>query len=64
MEQVMNWIKDIFLMILSLTFFEILVPDSEMEKYLKLIFSLIILLMILDPVIRYISDKKSYSGEE
>ena len=32
MEQVMNWIKDIFLMILSLTFFEILVPDSEMEK--------------------------------
>ena len=50
MEQVMNWIKDIFLMILSLTFFEILVPDSEMEKYLKLIFSLIILLMILDPV--------------
>ena len=55
-EQVMNWIKDIFLMILSLTFFEILVPDSEMEKYLKLIFSLIILLMILDPVIRYISD--------
>ena len=56
MEQVMNWIKDIFLMILSLTFFEILVPDSEMEKYLKLIFSLIILLMILDPVIRYISD--------
>ena len=58
MEQVMNWIKDIFLMILSLTFFEILVPDSEMEKYLKLIFSLIILLMILDPVIR------SYSGEE
>ena len=56
MEQVMNWIKDIFLMILSLTFFEILVPDSEMEQYLKLIFSLIILLMILDPVIRYISD--------
>ena len=54
MEQVMNWIKDIFLMILSLTFFEILVPNSE--KYLKLIFSLIILLMILDPVIRYISD--------
>ena len=44
-----------FLMILSLTF-EILVPNSEMEKYLKLIFSLIILLMILDPVIRYISD--------
>ena len=38
MEQVMSWIKDIFLMILSLTFFEILVPDSEMEKYLKLIF--------------------------
>ena len=38
MEQVMNWIKDNFLKILSLNFFEILVPDSEMEKYLKLKF--------------------------
>lgn len=54
MEAVLTWVKDIFLMILSLTFFQILVPDSSMEKYLKLIFSLIILLMILDPVIRYI----------
>lgn len=54
MEAVLTWVKDIFLMILSLTFFQILVPDSSMEKYLKLIFSLIILLMILDPVIRHI----------
>ena len=54
MEAILTWVKDIFLMILSLTFFQILVPDSSMEKYLKQIFSLIILLMILDPVIRYI----------
>lgn len=56
MEAILTWVKDIFLMILSLTFFQILVPDSSMEKYLKLIFSVIVLLMILEPVIRYISD--------
>lgn len=52
MSDVYAWIRDLFLMLLVLSFFQILIPDSSMEKYLKFIFSLIILAVILEPVIR------------
>ena len=51
-EGLFTWVKDIFLIIISLSFFQILLPDSSMEKYLKFVFSLIILAVILEPVIR------------
>ncbi|MBS5334496.1 MAG: hypothetical protein DBY08_02110 [Clostridiales bacterium] len=51
MERVYTWIQDIFLIIISLSFFQILIPDSKTEKYLKFIFSMIILAIIAEPVI-------------
>ena len=33
MEQLFTWVKDVFLIIISLTFFQILIPDSNMAKY-------------------------------
>lgn len=51
MEQIYIWVKDIFLVIISLSFFHILIPNSKMEKYLKFIFSLIILAIITETVI-------------
>ncbi len=51
MEQVYVWVRDIFLVIISLSFFQILIPDSQMEKYLKFIFSMIVLAIIVEPVI-------------
>ena len=51
MEQVYVWVRDIFLVILSLSFFQILIPNSQMEKYLKFIFSMIVLAIIVEPVI-------------
>ena len=51
MEQVYIWVKDIFLVIISLTFFQILIPDSNMDKYIRFIFSLVILAIIAEPVI-------------
>ncbi len=53
-SEIFQWVKDIFLIIISLSFFRILVPDSSMAKYLNFIFSLIILAVILEPVIKYI----------
>ncbi len=44
------WVKDIFIVILSITFIEILMPEGSMAKYLKFIFSLIILAVILSPL--------------
>ena len=54
-EGLFSWVKDIFLIIISLSFFQILLPDSSMEKYLKFIFSLVILAVILEPVIRLVT---------
>ena len=51
-DELMLWVRDIFLIIISLSFFQILLPESSLEKYLKFIFSLIILAVILEPIIR------------
>lgn len=52
-DNLMLWVRDIFLIIISLSFFRILLPESSLEKYLKFIFSLIVLAVILEPVIRF-----------
>ena len=51
-DELMQWVRDIFLIIISLSFFQILLPESSLEKYLKFIFSLLILAFILEPIIR------------
>ena len=51
MEQMTLWIKDVFLIIISLTFFQIIIPNSVMEKYIRFIFSVIILAVIAEPVV-------------
>ncbi|MCI8348074.1 MAG: hypothetical protein HFE74_01395 [Firmicutes bacterium] len=57
MEQLYTWVKDVFLIIISLTFFQILVPNSNMTKYLKFIFSMVILAVILQPIVNLIDMK-------
>ena len=54
-ENLLTWVKDILLIIISLSFFQILLPDSSLEKYIKFIFSLVILDVILEPVIRIVT---------
>lgn len=51
-DELLLWVRDIFLIIISMSFFQILLPESSLEKYLKFIFSLIILAVILEPIIR------------
>ena len=55
MDQVLLWVKDVFLIIISLSFFRILIPESSMEKYLRFIFSVIILAVMIPPVISLIN---------
>ena len=57
MEQLYTWVKDVFLIIIYLTFFQILVPNSNMTKYLKFIFSMVILAVILQPIVNLIDMK-------
>ncbi|MDD2215936.1 MAG: stage III sporulation protein AF [Eubacteriales bacterium] len=51
-----EWVWNIFLMIAALSFVEIVLPDGSMQKYLKFIFSLMILSVIVYPL----GDEKSY----
>ncbi|MBR4860773.1 MAG: stage III sporulation protein AF [Firmicutes bacterium] len=55
MSELFIWVRDILIIILSLSFFQILLPDSSMAKYLRYIFSLVILSVILEPVIQILN---------
>lgn len=57
MDALLVWVTDIFIIIISLSFFRILIPDSSLEKYLKFIFSIIILTIILEPISLLLTDK-------
>ena len=35
MSEIFQWVRDIFIIIISLTFFQILLPDSTMTKYVN-----------------------------
>ena len=55
MSELFIWVRDILIIILLLSFFQILIPDSSMAKYLRYIFSLVILSVILEPVIQILN---------
>lgn len=50
-----EWVSNLFIIILALSFLEILLPESTMGKYIKFIFSLVIMATILYPVISLLS---------
>lgn len=50
MDIIKDWVREVFIIILSITFIEILIPEGNMAKYLKFLFSIIILAVILAPI--------------
>lgn len=55
MNAVTEWVKNIFIIIVAVSFIEVLVPTGNMEKYVKYIFSLIILATILAPLAKLVA---------
>ena len=51
MIEIINWIKEILMILVTLSFLQFLIPDSSMAKFLRFIYSLVILAVILNPVI-------------
>ena len=47
MDILKEWVKKIFIVIIMLSFIEILLPDRSIQKFVKYIFSLIIMITIL-----------------
>ncbi len=50
MTEIYTWVKDILLILVALSFFQILIPESSMAKYLRFIYSLVVLAVILNPL--------------
>ena len=51
MNVLTTWVREIFIIILSITFLEILLPEGTLKKYVKFIFSIGIMAVILSPLI-------------
>lgn len=49
MSMITEWVEEIFIFILSITFIEIMIPNGSIKKYVKFIFSLTILAVIIMP---------------
>ena len=54
MSDIKQWVQDLFIIILAITFLELLIPESSMRKYIKFLFSIIIMAVILHPVSEFI----------
>lgn len=65
-ELLKNWVRDIFIVVTALSFAEIILPQGNMKKFLKFVFSIIILGVVLAPA-AYISDiefpVETFAGE-
>lgn len=54
-----EWLKEIILLILLATFIDLLLPNSSMQRYVKLVIGLFVLVTILDPIFKFLhSDLK------
>lgn len=51
MDEIFAWVRDVFLIIISVSFFQTLIPESTMDKYIKFVFSVVILAIVTEPVI-------------
>lgn len=48
-----EWVSNIFIAVLVISFIEVILPSGNMRKYLKFILSIILLAIILQPLLEY-----------
>lgn len=61
MEWISDWIRQIILIIFIATFIDLLLPSSSLERYVKLIMGLIIIVSILQPVLQLVLHEEKWS---
>jgi stage III sporulation protein AF len=61
MEWISDWIRQIVLIIFIATFIDLLLPNSSLERYVKLIMGLIIIVSILQPVLQLVFQEDKWS---
>lgn len=58
-----TWILNIATVIIFVTLLELLLPNSDMKKYIKMIVGLLVMLVILNPVLELINGKVNIEYE-
>ncbi|OZB94772.1 stage III sporulation protein AF [Paenibacillus sp. XY044] len=56
MEWLGNWLKEVIMVVLLATFVDMLLPSRSMERYVKLVLSLLVLVTLLNPLIQIVTD--------
>ncbi|OEH85654.1 stage III sporulation protein AF [Desulfuribacillus stibiiarsenatis] len=64
MDFISAWLKGIVLIILFATFMDLLLPSSSMQKYVKLVIGLIIIVTMLTPLLMILKSDYSFSTAE
>ncbi|MGG4219730.1 stage III sporulation protein AF [Paenibacillus jamilae] len=54
-----GWLKELVLIVLLASFVDMILPSRSMERYVKLVLSLLILLTLLSPIVRLLSSSPS-----
>lgn len=63
MDELKKWIYTIVVIIVFVTFIEILMPNSSIKKYTRLILGLIVMTIVLQPLFSFIKKDFSLSGD-
>lgn len=61
MEWMGDWIRQIVLILFIATFIDLLLPNSSLERYVKLVMGLIIIMAILQPILQLILKEDSWN---
>lgn len=61
-EWIGDWLKQIILLVLVATFLDMILPSNALEKYVKLVMGLLIILAILSPIFKLLSEQLDLSS--
>lgn len=61
MDWISDWIRQIILIIFIATFIDLLLPSSSLDRYVKLVMGLIIIMAILQPVLQLVISDNRWS---
>ncbi|SHJ49094.1 stage III sporulation protein AF [Paramaledivibacter caminithermalis] len=62
-EDIKLWIKNIVMVIILVSFLDILIPDGKIKKYLNLILGFIVMIIILSPIIDFLNSNENLENE-
>lgn len=62
LEWLGNWLKQIILLIVIATFIDLILPNRSMERYVKLVMGLLMIMVILTPILQLIGKDKALTN--